>query len=67
MKFIIDRFEGEFAIVELENKEMIDISTKLLPSEVKEGDTINITIDTIETENRRERIQNKFDSLFSDW
>lgn len=67
MKFIIDRFEGEFAIVELENKEMIDISIKLLPSEVKEGDTINITIDTIETENRRERIQNKFDSLFSDW
>ena len=66
MKFIIDRFEGEFAIVELENKEMIDISIKLLPSEVKEGDTINITIDTIETENRRERIQNKFDSLFSD-
>ena len=45
---------------------MIDISIKLLPSEVKEGDTINITIDTIETENRRERIQNKFDSLFSD-
>ena len=66
MKFIIDRFEGEFAIVELENKEMIDVSIKLLPSEVKEGDTINITIDTIETENRRERIQNKFDSLFSD-
>lgn len=66
MKFIIDRFEGEFAIVELENKEMIDISRRLLPLDAKEGDTINVIIDRIETENRRERIQNKFDNLFSD-
>ncbi len=66
MKFIIDRFEGEFAIVELENMEMLDMSRKLLPQDAKEGDTINVTIDEIETENRRKRIQDKFDSLFSD-
>lgn len=66
MKFIIDRFEGEFAIVELENKKMIDMPIILLPPDAKEGDIINISIDQIETENKRKRIQDKFDSLISD-
>lgn len=66
MKFIIDRFEGEFAIVELENMEILDIPRKLLPQDAKEGDTINLIVDKMETENRRKRIQDKFDNLFSD-
>lgn len=66
MKIIIDRFEGDFVIVELEDKELVDFPRILLPEEAKEGDVLSITIDEDETEIRRKRIQDKFDSLFSD-
>ncbi len=66
VKFIIDRFEGDYALVELENKEMADMPKILLPPDAKEGDLINITIDKEETEIRRKRIQDKFDNLFSE-
>lgn len=64
MKFIIDRFEGDFAVVELENKEMLDIPRRILPLDSKEGDIVSISIDEIETNERRKTIQDKFDSLF---
>lgn len=68
MKFTIDRFEGEFAIVELENKEMLDIPKAILPIEAKEGDIISVSVEQGETEERKERIQSKFDRLFcGDW
>lgn len=66
MNFIIDRFEGDYAVVELENKEMVDIPRAILPVEAKEGDVINISIQETETENRKKRIQDKFNSLFSE-
>lgn len=65
MSFIIDRFEGEFAVVELENKEIIDIPRAILPVDAKEGDVIIISIEETETENQKKRIQDKFNSLFS--
>ncbi|MDR7855460.1 DUF3006 domain-containing protein [Tissierella sp.] len=64
MKITIDRFEEEFAIVELENKEMINIPRVILPIEAKEGDIITISVDQGETEERKNRIQSKFDRLF---
>lgn len=66
MKFIIDRFEGDFAVVELDNKQIIDVPKILLPENAKEGDILNISIDEKATEIRRKRIQDKFNSLFSD-
>ena len=66
MRFIIDRFEGDFAIVELENREIVDIPRVVLPIEAKEGDSIIVSIDEVETESRKKRIQNKFNSLFDD-
>ncbi|WP_186429498.1 DUF3006 domain-containing protein [Clostridium sp. BSD9I1] len=59
MKVIIDRFEGDFAVCEKENKAMIDIPKEILPEEAKEGDVlnINISIDTEETENRKKIIE----------
>lgn len=66
MNFIIDRFEGDYAVVELENKEIVDIPRVILPVEAKEGDLINISIQKTETENREKRIQDKFNSLFSE-
>jgi len=41
MKYIIDRFEGDFAVCEnRETREMLDLNKALLPSEAKEGDLI---------------------------
>lgn len=66
MNFIIDRFEGDYAVVELENKDMIDIPRTILPVDAKEGDIINISIQETETEKQKKRIQDKFNSLFSE-
>ncbi len=40
---IIDRFEGEYALIEM-NRKIFHIPKSLLPKGAKEGDVINITI-----------------------
>lgn len=67
---IIDRFEGDFAVVETDNG-MTDISRELLPENAKEGDVIGITdgvyyIDDEETQSRRKSILKRFRSLKGD-
>ena len=61
MKGIIDRFEGQYAVVELEDGQMINIDKAQLPVEAKEGMVIliseNVTIDTEETKKRKEEIE----------
>lgn len=66
MNFTIDRFEGDFAVVELENKSMINIPLMILPKDSKEGDILRIIKDKKETDNRKYRIEDKFKSLFED-
>ena len=41
----IDRFEGDFAIVELEDKTFSNIPRIAIPLEAKEGSVIDVTID----------------------
>ncbi|MFA5576578.1 MAG: DUF3006 domain-containing protein [Tissierellaceae bacterium] len=65
MRFTIDRFEGEYALVELGSGHILDIPKAILPPEAKEGDIVSLRIEEEETEERRRRIQRKFDSLFS--
>lgn len=69
MKGIIDRFEGNIAVVELENRSMVNIDRSLLPPDSKEGDCIFAEngiykIDTEETERRRKKIQSLMGDLF---
>ncbi len=67
MKFIIDRFEEDIAVIETKDKEMINIPRKILPIGAKEGDIIGTTI--LEDENgkeRVERIEDKFRILLED-
>ncbi len=63
MKVIIDRFEGDFAVVEIEKGNFAHISKSLLPG-ADEGDVISVEIDKIETDNRKSRIQNLMGDLF---
>lgn len=60
-RYIVDRFEGEKAVCETENEEMVAIDSSLLPENVREGSVIveengTYSLDEPETQSRRERI-----------
>ncbi len=40
-KFIVDRIEGDKAVLECENGDMVNLELKALPKNIKEGDVIN--------------------------
>ncbi len=63
MKYIIDRFEGEFAVLEKETGGTIDVPKDKIPN-AKEGDVILFEngayiINEEETQRRREMITEK--------
>lgn len=62
---IIDRFEGNFAVIEYEDI-TFNFPKELLPKEAKEGDVLkfDITIDREETEKRRKAIEDLTKDLF---
>ena len=64
MKYVIDRFEGEFAVVELSDKKVINIPKIALPQEAKEGSVIDVTVDFDETAARLNRVNNMMNDLF---
>lgn len=64
MKIIIDRFENEFAVVETENGDFIDMPKSLLPSESEEGSIIYITLAEDETAKRRNEMKTKMNNIF---
>ncbi|WP_163192993.1 DUF3006 domain-containing protein [Clostridium thermarum] len=47
MFVVIDRFEGNYAVCEKEDRTIIDISRDKLPPEAKAGDVLKITEDEI--------------------
>lgn len=63
---IIDRLEGEIAIVEYEDK-LYNIPWAWLPARAKEGDVLSLTleVDKEATAKRREEMKRKVDDLFS--
>ena len=72
MKFTIDRFEGDFAVLEDENLKMIDIKKDFLPNDAKEGDIIikqkdgSYIIDSTFTKQRKEHISKLLNGLFEE-
>ena len=69
MKVSIDRFEGEIAVCEQDNGEILNIEKSRLPENAKEGDVLDIdddmiTIDHDETKQRKEQIEKLVDDLF---
>lgn len=67
-KAVIDRFQGEYAILEMEEG-FQEIDRKLLPEGAREGDCIiwengEIKLDLEETSARMERIKALMDKLF---
>lgn len=64
MKVIIDRFEGELAVLELENGDFVSVTKKILPFNAVEGSIIDITCNEDETEIKRMEVKKKMNSIF---
>lgn len=67
-QYIIDRFEGEYAVCEHDG-EMVDIAKVFLPKNAKAGDVIaerdgKYMIDQKQTDERRKRVIRLQDELF---
>jgi hypothetical protein len=63
--FIIDRFEGDWAIVETEERKTFNLPRKIIPAEAKEGDVIQITVETDAEQTKMRR--KKSESLLQDF
>jgi hypothetical protein len=66
MKLIVDRFENDFAVCEIEKGKFVNIPIVALDSQTQEGDVIVITTDKSETNKRKEKIDGLMNSLFKD-
>ena len=71
MKYIIDRFEGSYAVCEDEHGNMKHLDRDKLPSSAVEGDVIvfylnKYRIDENETSKRKKNIQSLADELWSE-
>lgn len=62
MKIVIDRIEGEFAVCELPDMQIVNIPLSLL-EDAKEGDVYSIEKDESEKEERVKKAQSLFDKL----
>lgn len=66
MKAVIDRFEGDYAVVLFGEEEIkVDIPRVLLPAEAKEGSWLKVSfkLDEEETKKREERIKGLLEKL----
>jgi len=65
MKIIIDRFEGDFAVVEMPDRTMYNLPISLFPN-AKEGNVISIEVDVEETKKRRVNAEKLMDEVWDD-
>lgn len=63
MELVIDRFEGDYAILELSLGKFVEIPRELVP-DAKEGDIVKIIVDKDSTKRRKKEISDLVDNLF---
>jgi hypothetical protein len=66
MKITIDRFEGNYAVVELPDKKTSDLPVELVPEGAKEGYVLDITIDYEETKKRKDEIESLMEDMWKE-
>ena len=69
MKVTIDRFEGNYAVCEKENREMVNIEKCRIPSDAQEGDILliednHISIDKTATSNQKKKVEKLMNDLW---
>ncbi|MDN5330834.1 MAG: hypothetical protein PWP45_59 [Tepidanaerobacteraceae bacterium] len=68
-KGILDRFEGDFAVIETFDGMTMNIKKRFLPENAREGDVIDLddlSIDEPLTRQRKEKIRKLAERLFED-
>ncbi|MCI7085823.1 MAG: DUF3006 domain-containing protein [bacterium] len=70
MRYIIDRFEGDTAVLEDENKEFLNVPKSILPENSNESDCLvfedgKYIIDEETTKELKEEISDLMDELFN--
>ena len=65
MRVIVGRYEGDYAVVELESGELVNMP-RMLAMNAEEGDIIELRILEKETDERKAYIQNLANQLFED-
>ena len=63
MDVIVDRIEGDYAVLEIEKGKMCNLPIELVPN-VKEGDAVTIIINKDKTEERKKTIEELMNSVF---
>ena len=63
MYVVIDRFEGDFAVVEMPDKQFVLLPKVLVPNS-KEGDIVYIGIDHNKTKQQEKKIQQLLNQVF---
>ena len=64
MKVVIDRIEGNYAVVELKDGNVVDMSIKLLPKGAVEGSIIEITLKKEESKIKKEKIKKATEDMW---
>ena len=64
MKVIIDRIEGNYAVVELKDGNVVDMSIKLLPKGSVEGSIIEITLKKEESKIKKDKIKKATEDMW---
>jgi len=62
MRYTVDRIEGEFAVVEVENT-TVDMPVSLLPEGCGEGSVIEITL--VDNSEHIKQLSNRLNNLFN--
>ena len=70
-RFIVDRIEGDRAVLECENGDMVSMELTSLPQNLREGDVIRFSADSCflneeETERRRQKIRKLMGKVFEE-
>jgi hypothetical protein len=71
MRVVIDRFEGDFAVCEKEDRTILNIKRSKLPVNTKEGDVLviegdSIKVDSAETTKRTKAVQRLMEDVWKD-
>lgn len=61
---ILDRFEGDYGILEIDEGQFIQIPKSLLPEIIAEGDVLKLVVDEKATLERKEAMANRLKRLF---
>ncbi|MDF9409728.1 MAG: hypothetical protein A4E52_01115 [Pelotomaculum sp. PtaB.Bin013] len=66
--YIIDRFEGDWAVVEYNKRMTFNLPRKLIPAGTREGDIIiiSINVDTSITNKLRTKVNKMTSDIFKD-